>query len=214
MSMRRRLALLDWAARTSAWIIEDDYDSEFRYAGPPLTALQGMDGAGKVAYLGTFSKVLFPGLRIGYAVLPLPLLDAVLKLRAQTDRQPPTLTEGAVARLLDEGHFAAHLRRARRRVLRARDVLVETLHGCAGGQMEVSVPEQGLHLVAWLRQGLDDVALADAARAAGISVRALSPLFIAAPPRHGLVLGFSGFTEDQVRACGRRLAHVVAAAVR
>ncbi len=212
MSMRRRLMLLDWAARTGAWIIEDDYDSEFRYAGPPLTALQGMDGSGKVAYLGTFSKVLFPGLRIGYAVLPRPLLDAVLKLRAQTDRQPPTLTEGAVARLLDEGHFAAHLRRARRRVLRARDVLVETLQGHAGGRVEVSVPEQGLHLVAWLRDGLDDGALAAAANAAGVSVRPLSPLFISAPPRHGLVLGYSGFTEEQVRTHGLRLAGVIAAA--
>ena len=131
MTMRRRLALLDWARRNDAWIIEDDYDSEFRYAGPPLTALQGMDGAGRVAYVGTFSKVLFPGLRAGYLVAPEPLLDAVLAVRARTDRFPPTLTEAPLAEFLVQGHFAAHLRRVRRRVQAARDVLVATLraHG-------------------------------------------------------------------------------------
>ncbi|HEY9211493.1 MAG TPA: PLP-dependent aminotransferase family protein, partial [Ancylobacter sp.] len=114
MTMRRRLALIDWARRNDAWIIEDDYDSEFRYAGPPLTAMQGMDDSGRVIYLGTFSKVLFPGLRVGYAVVPEPLLAKIVELRARTDRQPPTLAEAALTDLLREGHFAAHLRRALR----------------------------------------------------------------------------------------------------
>ncbi|WP_159718053.1 MocR-like pyridoxine biosynthesis transcription factor PdxR [Geminicoccus flavidas] len=210
MSMRRRLALLDWAARSGAWLLEDDYDSEFRYAGPPLTALQGMDGAGRVAYLGTFSKVLFPGLRIGYAVLPPELMERVLRLRAQTDRHPPTLTEGALAELLTGGHFAAHLRRTRRRCQAARDALVGALRRQLGPVLEP--PGQGLHLVLPLAPPADDQAIAAAAAAAGVQVQPFSPLFIDAPPRPGLVLGFSGFAPAQLEAAAAVLAGIIRAA--
>ncbi|MDQ0473577.1 GntR family transcriptional regulator/MocR family aminotransferase [Labrys wisconsinensis] len=205
MTMRRRLALIDWARRAGAWIIEDDYDSEFRYAGPPLTALQGADDAGRVAYLGTFSKVLFPGLRVGYAVLPEPLLEAVLALRALTDRQPPTLVEAALADLLDEGHFAAHLRRARRRAEAGRDALIAGLREHAGAGLAATAPEQGLHLVAALPPRLPDRPLAAAAKAAGVGARALSPMFVDAPARQGLVLGFSGFSSEALRAAAAKL---------
>ncbi|MDR6870546.1 GntR family transcriptional regulator/MocR family aminotransferase [Bosea sp. BE125] len=205
MTMRRRLALIDWARRNEAWIIEDDYDSEFRYAGPPLTALQGMDAAGRVAYLGTFSKVLFPGLRVGYAVVPEPLLDAVLELRARTDRHPPSLAEGALADLLNEGHFAAHLRRSRRRVHAARDALVAGLRACRAGVLDVTVPEQGLHLVAKLTSTRSDVEIVAAAKAASVGARALSSMFVTAQPQQGLVLGFSGFADGELRAAAARL---------
>ncbi|MCF3641514.1 PLP-dependent aminotransferase family protein, partial [Rhizobium sp. TRM95111] len=132
MSMRRRLALIDWARSNDAFIVEDDYDSEFRYAGPPLTALQGLDDAGRVVYLGTFSKVLLPGLRMGYAVLPEALVDAVVGLRARSDRFPPTFGQGAITDFIRKGHLAAHLRRARRRAAAARDALVEGLAGAPG----------------------------------------------------------------------------------
>ncbi|HWL66962.1 MAG TPA: PLP-dependent aminotransferase family protein [Geminicoccus sp.] len=207
MSMRRRLALLDWAARSGAWLLEDDYDSEFRYAGPPLTALQGMDGAGRVAYLGTFSKVLFPGLRVGYAVLPPELMERVLRLRAQTDRHPPTLTEGALAELLTDGHFAAHLRRTRRRCQAARDVLVRTLRRQLG--LVLDPPGQGLHLVLPLAPLADDHAIAAAAAIRGVHVQPLSPLFIDAAPRQGLVLGFSGFAPAELETAGVALAGVI-----
>ncbi|CAN7212957.1 PLP-dependent aminotransferase family protein [Bosea sp. LjRoot9] len=205
MTMRRRLALIDWARRNEAWIIEDDYDSEFRYAGPPLTALQGMDASGRVAYLGTFSKVLFPGLRVGYAVVPEPLLDAVLELRARTDRHPPSLAEGALTDLLNEGHFAGHLRRSRRRVHAARDALVAGLQACRAGVLDVTAPEQGLHLVAKLTSARCDVEIVAAAKAAGVGARALSSMFVTAQPQQGLVLGFSGFADDELRAAAARL---------
>jgi GntR family transcriptional regulator/MocR family aminotransferase len=210
MTMRRRLALLDWARRKDAWIIEDDYDSEFRYAGPPLTALQGMDGAGRVAYIGTFSKVLFPGLRTGYLVVPEPLLERVLEVRARSDRFPTTLTEAPLAELLSQGHFVAHLRRVRRRVQAARDVLVATLQAHARGRLDIATPEQGLHLVAKTLCDRPDIEIAAAAKAEGVGARALSPLFIAAPPVQGLVLGFSSFGNEAIKAAAMRLCAVLA----
>lgn len=209
MTMARRLALIDWAQRNDAWIVEDDYDSEFRYAGPPLTALQGMDASGRVAYLGTFSKVLFPGLRVGYAVVPEPLLDGVLALRARSDRHPPTLVEGALAELLDEGHFASHLRRARRQVQMLRDVLIDSLRTHTRDQLDVTVPEQGLHMVAKLRGPHIDTQIVTAADALGLAPRALSPMYLDAPSQNGLVLGFSGFSADELRAGAAGLGRII-----
>lgn len=210
MSMRRRLALIDWARRSGAWIIEDDFDSEIRHSGPPLTALQGMDGSGRVIYLGTFSKVLLPGLRIAYAVLPDALVDKVLAVRARTDRQPSTLAEGAMADLLNQGHFAAHLRRVRRRARAARDVLVESLVSAAGEKLDVSPPEQGLHLVAYPHSVVSDVDIVLKAKEASVAARALSPMYLSAPPRQGLVLGFFGFTDEALRSAASKLGGIVA----
>lgn len=203
MTMRRRLALIDWARRNDAWIIEDDYDSEFRYGGPPLTALQGMDGAGRVAYVGTFSKILFPGLRTGYLVAPEKLLDAVLAARARSDRFPPAITEAPLADLIAQGHFAAHLRRVRRRVQANRDTLVGTLKEHAKGRLDFTVPDQGLHMIA--RTARSDTAIAAAAAEAGIGARALSPMYIGGKPEQGLVLGFSAFAPDVIRDAAIRL---------
>ncbi|WP_338091051.1 PLP-dependent aminotransferase family protein [Shinella kummerowiae] len=207
MSMRRRLALIDWARETGGWIIEDDYDSEFRYAGPPLAAMQGMDDSGRVIYLGTFSKVLFPGLRLGYAVIPDPLLDAVMSLRSRSDRNPPTLAEAALTDLLREGHFAAHLRRARRQAQAARDALVEGLS--AAKNLSVAVPDQGLHLVAGLPASLVDTHAVDMARTAGLGVRALSSMAVTNPPKQGLVIGFSGFAPAVLQAAATRFAAAI-----
>ena len=211
LSMRRRLALIDWARRSGAWIVEDDYDSEFRYAGPPLTALQGVDGSERVAYLGTFAKVLFPGLRVGYAVAPPPLACAMQGLRALGDRQPSSLAEGALADFLAEGQLAAHLRRTRRKVRSARDALADALREHGEGRLEVAVPEQGLHLIATLTAGSNDVAIADALREIGVAARALSPMYLTAPPKSGLVLGFSGFDETVLREAARRICAAVQA---
>jgi GntR family transcriptional regulator/MocR family aminotransferase len=207
MTMRRRLALIDWAKRNDAWIIEDDYDSEFRYGGPPLTALQGMDGAGRVAYVGTFSKILFPGLRTGYLVAPEKLLDAVLAVRARSDRFPPLITEAPLADLIAQGHFAAHLRRVRRRVQANRDMLVATLRDHAKDRLDFTVPDQGLHMIA--KTSRSDTAIAAAAAEAGIGARALSPMYIGGKPELGLVLGFSAFAPDAIRDATIRLCELL-----
>lgn len=207
MTMPRRLALLDWAQRSGAWVIEDDYDSEFRYAGPPLTSLQGMDDAERVIYIGTFSKALFPGLRIGYLVLPDELMAPVLSLRGRTDRYPATLVEGALAVFLREGHFAAHLRRARRTVKLARDALVM---GLRCGPVVVEVPDQGLHLIAGLPDEMQDRDMLDRAQEVGLGGRALSGLYLSAPKRQGLVLGFSGFAPEALYQAAQRWAEGLA----
>lgn len=209
LTMPRRLALIDWARRNDAWIIEDDYHSEFRYSGPPLASLQGMDGAGRVAYVGSFSKALFPGLRVGYAVLPEALLGKVLDIRARSDGQPPTLAEGALADFLDEGHFSAHLRRARRRALAARDILVSGLKAHCLSRLTVTAPDQGLHVVARLNGGQVDRDVVDAMARAGVGGQALSSLFVEREPEQGLVLGFSGFTEAELRSAAERIGAVL-----
>jgi GntR family transcriptional regulator/MocR family aminotransferase len=201
LTMARRLTLIDWARRAGAWIIEDDYDSEYRYAGPPLTALQGIDGAGRVIYVGTFSKALFPGLRVGYAVVPEALLDAVIAVRNRSDRFPPSLLEDALADFLREGHFSAHLRRARCRARDARDALVDVLNE---GGLSVAAPDQGLHLVARRPDWTEDATLLAAARAEGFGPRALSTLHVDRPPEAGLVIGFSGFPPEELASAARR----------
>jgi len=205
MTMTRRLALLDWARSSSAWIIEDDYDSEFRYAGPPLTSLQGMDGVDRVIYLGTFSKALFPGLRIGYVVLPSVIMERVITLRERTDHYPQTLAEGALAAFLREGHFASHLRRARKRARNSRDALIA---GLSEGPIKAVSPAQGLHLVAQAPRHLSEGRAVQLAHEAGLGVRPLSSMYLATKPLPGLLIGFSGFSPDDFYRASRAFSHL------
>lgn len=206
LSMARRLELLAWARRAGAFLLEDDYDSEFRYAGRPLAALQGIDDAGRVIYVGTFSKVLFPGLRLGYCVLPPELLGPVLAARLRTDWHPATLAEGVVTDVLAEGHFAQHLRRMRVQYRAARDTLVAALR--AEG-LEAEPPEQGLKLLLRLPAGRGDLAVAAAAARRGVVARPVGPMVLAAPPVPALMLGFSGHEPAALRRAARVLAEVV-----
>ena len=188
------------AREAGAWIIEDDYDSEFRYAGPPLAALQGIDDAGRVVYVGTFSKSLFPGLRVGYAVLPEAILGKAIALRERTDRQPSTIADGALAAFIAEGHLAAHVRRARKRARAARDALVA---GLAQGPLLAQAPDQGLHLVASLPGWLDEARAIEVAAQAGLFARPLSAMHLARRRRTGLVMGFSGFSPEAFAIAAR-----------
>lgn len=210
MTMARRLELIDWAKRVGAWIVEDDYDSEFRHAGAPLASLQGIDDGGRVIHLGTFSKALSPALRVGWVVAPPELVEAIVEVRARSDRFAPRLVEDVLADLMREGHFAAHIRRSRRRAREGRDALVT---GLAGTPLTVAVPDQGLHLIAELPDGLRDTDLVPAVLAAGLGVRALSSTYVAAPPRQGFVIGFSGFHSTDYEAAARRVGPVIERAI-
>jgi GntR family transcriptional regulator/MocR family aminotransferase len=210
LSMGRRLELLAWAREAGAWIVEDDYSSEFRYSGPPLAALQGLDGGERVIYVGTLNKALFPGLRLGYVVAPRPLASALAKARQLTDRQPPTLTQAIVLDFMESGQFAAHIRRRRLAYRTQRDALAEALTVKLGDRLEIDAPDQGMHLMAFLKDGGDDVAVQTAAAARGVTARAISPLYRQAPARPGLLLGFTGYPAHSMAGGVAKLAQAFA----
>jgi GntR family transcriptional regulator/MocR family aminotransferase len=210
LSMARRLELLAWARQSGAFIVEDDYTSEFRYSGPPLASLQGLDDTEQVIYVGTLNKALFPGLRIGYAVVPRALLQAFVSARYLIDRQPATLQQAVVSEFMQQGHFTAHIRRMRELYREQRDALAQTLIRRAADRLDVAVPDQGMHLVAYLSDGSSDMAIEAAARRAGIVVRAISRFYRTARPRPGLMLGFSGFPRQLIVPSAARLATLVA----
>ena len=209
LSMGRRLELLAWARGAGAWIVEDDFSSEFRYAGPPLTALQGLEGGERVIYVGTFNKAIFPGLRLGYLVAPRALVPALTQARRLMDRQPSSLTQAIVLDFMRAGEFAAHIRRRRIAYKAQRDALVEALRRHAGAWLTAAPADQGMHLVAYLADKLSDLAVEAAAAEAGVIVRAISPLYRRAPARQGLMLGFSGFGPGQMERPAARLGEVL-----
>ncbi|MDQ4106850.1 MAG: PLP-dependent aminotransferase family protein, partial [Actinomycetota bacterium] len=157
MSLPRRLRLLEWAKRTGARIVEDDYDSEYRYSGRPLEALQGLDSGGRVIYVGTFSKVLFPSLRLGYLVVPENLVDAFCAARALSDRHAPVVEQAVLTDFIVEGHFSRHMRRMRTLYTERQAALVEAAGRKLAGILEVRPAEAGMHLVGWLPEGADDL---------------------------------------------------------
>jgi GntR family transcriptional regulator / MocR family aminotransferase len=206
LSMARRLELLAWARESGAWIIEDDYASEFRYGGRPLASLQGLDEAGRVIYVGTLNKALFPGLRLGYAVVPHSLIQGFVTARYLMDRQPSSLCQAVAAAFMEEGHFAAHIRRMREMYRKQRDALVAALRHRLGDRLTVEPPDQGMHLVAYTRRGLSDVKIERAGREHGVVVRAMSRLYVEAPAQSALMLGFSGYPHQTIASAIARLA--------
>jgi GntR family transcriptional regulator/MocR family aminotransferase len=206
LTMARRLELIAWARASGAWIVEDDYASEFRYGGRPLAALQGLDNAERTIYVGTLNKALFPGLRTGYLVVPEVLLRRFVTARYLMDRQPPGLQQEVLAAFIGDGHLASHIRRMRSLYRDQRDRLVEALRRRAGDLLAVDPPDQGMHLVAYLRQGLADTAVERAALEEGVVVRALSRLYLRGRARQGLLLGFSGYPAASIGPAVERLA--------
>jgi GntR family transcriptional regulator/MocR family aminotransferase len=204
MSVSRRMQLLDWACRRGAWIVEDDYDSEYRYDGRPLAALQGLDRDARVVYVGTFSKILFPALRVGYLVVPDDLVPHFRRLRAAMDIFPSPLTQATLAEFIAEGHFARHLRRMRRVYSERRRVLVAALERELGDVARVVGGHAGMHLVALLPPRTDDHGLALRAARSGLSVAPLSVCY-AGQPQAGMVLGFGSTRPREVTAAVKRL---------
>jgi len=212
LSMGRRLELLDWAQQNDAWIVEDDYASEFRYSGRPLASLQGLDDTGRVIYIGTLNKALFPGLRLGYAVVPHALLKPFIAARYLMDRHSSTLDQAVVASFMSEGHFASHIRRIRLLYHEQRDALASALKRHLRDELTAVVPDQGMHLVAYTRKGLSDVSLERAATQNGVIVKAMSRLYVAAPAKSALMFGFSGYPRPAIAPAVARLARSVRAA--
>ncbi|KTT52793.1 DNA-binding protein [Pseudomonas oryzihabitans] len=208
LSLPRRLALLDWAQREDAWIIEDDYDSEYRYQGKPLPALKSLDEQGRVLYAGTFSKVLFPGLRLAYLVVPPAQVAAFATSADRLHNHAPQLLQATVASFLSEGHFARHLKRMRSLYRQRRLWLAEAMTTALGAGIRIELQAGGLHLLARLAQG-DDQAWADAAQAEGLAAQALSRWYLAAPEQRGLLVGFTNVvSNDEALALARRLAQL------
>jgi GntR family transcriptional regulator/MocR family aminotransferase len=209
MSLARRMRLVAWASQHRAWIVEDDYDSEFRYTGRPLAALQGLDSDGRVIYVGTFSKVLFPALRLGYLVVPEALVPAFVAARALVDRQPPGLEQAIVAAFIEEGHFARHLRRMRALYAERQQVLISAARRELAGAVEIPPAEGGLQAVGWLAPGVSDQRVSERAAAAGVVAPPLSAYAMRARMRPGLFLGYAALTQRQIRDGVRKLATVM-----
>ncbi len=206
MSLARRVELLQWAERAGAWVLEDDNASEYRYSGRPVAALQGIDGHDRTLYFGTFSKVLFSSLRLGYIVAPLDLVPSLVSARESADRQSPGWQQAVLTDFLTEGHFNRHLRRMR--VLYAARLrnFTEVATRYAGDILEVPEREGGMSRVAYLLAPIDDQVAASAAHAAGISCVPLSHYRIRPGGRPGLILGFTGMNEDAAARAMQRLA--------
>ena len=205
MSAARRLELLQWAAGAKAWVIEDDYDSEYRFGARPVAALQGLDTHDRVIYVGTLSKVLFPALRVGYLVLPAGLVPAFVAAREAADIFSPTLYQAALTDFLREGHFARHLRRMRALYLERREALTAAIAEQLGGDLEVVGSEAGMHLTCLLQPGIDDRAVSEQAARHGLSVMPLSFCRLHPDARGGLILGYGGSTPRQLEDGVHRL---------
>ena len=209
MSLSRRLALLEWSRETGAWIVEDDYDSEYRFSGRPLEALHGLDRARRVLYIGTFSKVLFPSLRLGYLVAPPELLTGLKATQRFRAVHLPLLEQLALADFLVEGYFARYLRKMRQLYKERRDALVEALKRELGDQLDIAVPEAGMHLAAWLSSGMSTQAVVRRASESGLHLLPISAFSSRHLKRDGLVLGFANSSPQELRAGVHTLALVL-----
>jgi GntR family transcriptional regulator/MocR family aminotransferase len=208
-SLERRLALLAWAERAGAWILEDDYNSEFRYTGRPLAAIQGLDAAGRVLYVGTFTKSLFPSLRLAYLVAPEDLVNAFVQARMLQDGHTPTLPQAVLADFITEGHFGAHIRRMRSLYQSRRDALLDEASRAFPDHVKLGLAEAGFHVAAHLPEGTDDRAIQRRAADRGIEVQPLTRYYAGPEARPGLVLGYVGLSPEAIRAGVRGLAGVV-----
>jgi GntR family transcriptional regulator / MocR family aminotransferase len=205
MSASRRLQLLDWAQRSGSWIIEDDYDSEYRYENLPIASLQGLDPNSRVIYIGTFSKVLFPSLRLGYVVIPPDLVDRFLVIRRAMDLGPPSFYQAVLADFIGEGHFARHIRRMRVLYKERRSALVNSIRTELGSRVEVLGSEAGMHLAVTLPDGSCDLEIAEKAARQKLWIWPLSPSYMGELSRPGFILGFASTGVAEIPRAVRKL---------
>ena len=210
MSASRRLQLLNWAQSSGAWIIEDDYDSEYRYESQPVASLQGLDANARVIYIGTFSKVLFPSLRIGYLVIPPDLVDRFAAVRFAMDIFPPYLYQEVLTDFMRTGQFGRHIRRMRQLYGQRRAVLVTSLRAEFGDELEIHGAEAGMHLAVMLPPGMNDREIVARAMRQRLWLWPLSPSYSGEKVRQGFILGFGSTPAEQIPRAVERLRAVVA----
>lgn len=204
MSASRRLQLLEWAESSGAWVIEDDYDSEYRYENMPIASLQGLDSNARVLYIGTFSKVLFPSLRLGYIVLPPDLVDRFLAMRRAMDISPPGFYQEVLAEFIREGHFSRHVRRMRLLYGERRRVLIENIQNQLGPAVDILGGHAGTHLSLTV-EGIHDGEIAERAAGQRLWLVPLSSSYLRKPVRQGFILGFGSTGIEQIPAAIRKL---------
>lgn len=206
MSLERRMALLNWASRAGAFVIEDDYDSEYRFEGAPVPSLQSLDNHSSVIFIGTFSKTLFPALRVGYVVLPPPLVDFFLGLRYRTDFRNSSFDHAVLCDFIADGHLARHLRRMRNLYSERLATLMDGAREHLDGLLEISNVRAGLYTIGYLRNGWSSRKAELAAAAQGVEVLGVDRCCLRRPDPGALLLGFGGFDEVAIRRGLVRLA--------
>ncbi len=199
MSFQRRTALLDFARAQKAFVFEDDYDAEFRFTGPPLPSLQGIDNSGRVIYAGTMSKILCPSLRLGYIVAPEPLVDSLVKVRSAMDQHSSPIDQATLARFITEGFFLSHIKRMRKIYSERRDFFIEHFNKLVGDRFTLQVPESGLNIVAWLKRDEDFPMIRRITTDIGVRPSTLSFFCIQAKLKPAFVFGFAAWTPAQIR---------------
>jgi GntR family transcriptional regulator / MocR family aminotransferase len=209
MSLKRRKALLEFAERRGAYVLEDDYNAEFRFSGPPLPCLQGLDRGGRVIYAGTMSKILFPSLRLGYLLVPATLADAVAKLRTAIDQQSPSIDQATLARFINEGFYLSHVRRVRKLYAERREIFIELFNKLLGDRFTLDIADAGLHALAWFRFPEDLSRLQRLTPNLGVKISSLSFFCIEAKLPPALMLGFAAWSAAQIREGLTRLARAL-----
>jgi len=199
MSFQRRTDLLDFARAHNAFIFEDDYDAEFRFVGPPLPSLQGIDNAGRVIYAGTVSKILCPSLRLGYIIAPERLVDSFVKIRSAMDQHSSPIEQATLARFITEGFFLSHIKRMRKIYAERRDFFIKQFNELLGDRFTLQVPEAGLNIVAWLKREEDFPIIKRITSDIGVRPSALSFFCIHAKLRPAFLFGFAAWTPTQIR---------------
>lgn len=210
MSLTRRLQLLQWVHDAKAWVLEDDYDSAYRYSGNPLSALQGLDNTGRVIYIGSFSKELFPTLRLGYMVVPHGLIDAFRAIRAHTDRGSSLLEQVVLTHFINQGHFARHIRRMRALYAEQQAIFIQAINNYLRGLLHVEPNDTGLHLVGWLPKGVDDEHVSKQLLLNGINTPSLSSYAITPLEQGGLVFGYTAIPRDKIVIAVKRMKPILA----
>src|SRR6266536_228516 len=211
MTFQRRTDLLDFARAHNAFVFEDDYDAEFRFTGPPLPSLQGIDNSGRVIYAGTMSKILCPSLRLGYIVAPEPLIDSLIKIRSAMDQHSSPIDQATLARFITEGFFLSHIKRMRKIYSERRDFFIEEFNKLLGDRFTLQVPEAGLNIVAWLKREEDFPMIRRITIDIGVRPSTLDFFCIQAKLRPAFVFGFAAWTAAQIRESLVKLACVLKA---